>query len=66
MKLYQITSTMHGVTATRFVGTQAEAASRRATLVSAGAHRADITTTPVEVPTDKVGLLAFLNTQTGA
>ena len=66
MKAYQITSTLHGVTASRFVGSGAEAAARRAELTKAGAHRADIIIEVVEVPTDKAGLLKFLNTQTGA
>ena len=64
MNCYQITSFLHGVASTRFVGSQAEAAARRAALVKAGVHRANITTAMVEVPTDKKGLLAFINNST--
>ncbi|MCA9233252.1 MAG: hypothetical protein KDA57_21590 [Planctomycetales bacterium] len=45
-----------------WVGSQAEAATTRKTLVAdSGYQRKDIDTTEVDVPTDKKGLLAFLN-----
>lgn len=44
-----------------FVGSQAEAGTVRARLVKEGTPRKDITTTAVDVPTDKEGLLRFLN-----
>lgn len=44
-----------------FVGSQAEAATLRARLVKEGTARKDITTTAVNVPTDKESLLRFLN-----
>lgn len=44
-----------------FVGSQAEAAAVRARMVKEGAARKEITTISVNVPTDKEGLLRFLN-----
>lgn len=44
-----------------FVGSQAEAATLRASHVKGGVARKDITTIAVDVPTDKEGLLRFLN-----
>ena len=44
-----------------YVVSQADAASTRKRLVDEGFRRADITTTEVDVPTDKTGLLSFLN-----
>lgn len=44
-----------------FVGSQAEAATLRASHVKSGVARKDITTIAVDVPTDKEGLLRFLN-----
>lgn len=46
---------------TKWVGTQAEAANIRKQFVDAGRKRAELTTSEVNVPTDKAGLLAFLN-----
>jgi hypothetical protein len=45
----------------QFVGSQAEAATVRQRIVTEGTPRKNITTTPVDVPTDKEGLLRFLN-----
>lgn len=42
-------------------GSQAEAASARKELVGRGARRKDVKTYAVDVPTDKNGLLQFLN-----
>lgn len=44
-----------------FVASQADAATVRARLVKEGTPRKNITTTAVDVPTDKEGLLRFLN-----
>lgn len=44
-----------------WAGSQGEAASIRKQWVSGGTKRADITTDEVDVPTDKAGLLKFLN-----
>ena len=44
-----------------WVGTQADAASARKKLLNAGFKRADIKTEDVEVPTNKAGLIEFLN-----
>lgn len=44
-----------------FVASQADAANVRARLVKEGTPRKNITTTAVDVPTDKEGLLRFLN-----
>lgn len=61
MRLYRVTGPLAGVDTDRFVGTQEEAAARRKALVEAGARRAELTTEEVEVPTDKKGLIEFLN-----
>ena len=44
-----------------WVGSQADAAKKRKELVSSGFKRAEIETVEVDVPTDKAGLLAWLN-----
>lgn len=47
-----------------WAGTNAEAASERKRLVSElGFKRAEVATVEVDVPTNKEGLLAFLNSQ---
>ena len=66
MKLYLITSKTKvdvddTLEASEFVGSQAEAATVRARMNKDGIPRKDITTTAVDVPTDKEGLLRFLN-----
>lgn len=63
MKLYKI-STQHpeGNNKLVWVGTQADAAKTRKGLVEVdGFKRAQIATEEIDVPTDKAGLLAFLN-----
>lgn len=45
----------------KFVGTQADTASERKRLLAAGWHRKEITTAEIDVPTDKAGLISFLN-----
>lgn len=68
MKLYKITAKNTGGlndtpdSETHWVGSLAEASGKRKQLVSEGFKRADLTTDEVEVPTDKKGLLGFLNT----
>lgn len=61
MRFYLITAKSKDTEKAQFVATQSEAASTRKALVSDGFKRADVTTAEVDVPTDKVGLLAFLN-----
>lgn len=46
---------------THWVGTQADAAKARKKLADDGFKRAEITTDEVDVPTDKTGLLDWLN-----
>lgn len=48
-------------TTTTWNGSQAEASAVRAAAVRDGAKRKDVETEAVDVPTDKAGLLAFLN-----
>lgn len=45
----------------RWAGSQAEAATNRKTFVGMGFKRAEVNTVEVEVPTNKAGLLDFLN-----
>ena len=45
----------------KYVGTQAEAAATRKAYMALGATRKDIESVEVDVPTDKAGLMAFLN-----
>ena len=67
MKLHLVTAKMDFYDDDRerevseFVGSQAEAASVRARHVKEGTPRKNITTVAVDVPTDKEGLLRFLN-----
>jgi len=66
MKLYKITATGRPDSETpdsetHWVGTQADAASKRKQLVTNGYKRAEVDTEEVDVPTDKAGLLKFLN-----
>lgn len=66
MKLYRITAlnTSHGQTPDselHWVASKAEAASKRKELVASGFKRAEINTEEIDVPTDKKGLLGFLN-----
>jgi hypothetical protein len=59
MNLYRVISKHN--TAGVWAGSQSEAASLRKSLTDAGAKRADISTQTIEVPTNKAGLMAFLN-----
>lgn len=63
MKLYRITAddgdAKHVVT--EYVGTQAEGVAQRKKLKEDGFAQKHITTEDVEVPTDKAGLIDWLN-----
>mgnify|MGYP003544660126 CR=1 FL=1 len=61
MKLYKTTVSPGDKTTVSWQGTQADAASVRKRAMDDGAKRKDVTTEDVEVPTDKAGLLAWLN-----
>ena len=68
MKLYLVTAEVDvSEDGTKFArraiwsGSQAEAASARKELTARGAQRKDVKTYAVDVPTDKNGLLQFLN-----
>lgn len=70
MKLYKTTvisiATVNGVPNTKqttvtWNGTQSDASAVRAAAVRDGAKRKDVETEAVDVPTDKAGLLEFLN-----
>lgn len=61
MKLYKtMANTVEGPSV-RWAGSQAEAASQRKAFNASGIKRADVTTDVVEVPTNKAGLLEFLD-----
>lgn len=68
MKLYKIVakpdSSNPADTQTHWVGSQADAASRRKQLVTDGFKRVEIETIEHDIPTDKAGLLAWLNENT--
>lgn len=66
MKLYRIAAIRSTNSETpdseiHWVGSQADAAKKRKELVSSGFKRAEIETVEVDVPTDKAGLLVWLN-----
>lgn len=68
MKLYFVTGLVDApeegdgvVTESRWVGSQAEAGTVRKDMLSRGATRKGISTSDVDVPTNKEGLLQFLN-----
>lgn len=62
MKLYLITATTEdSKTHVIWGGSQAEAASARKEMLARGATRKDLKTYEVDVPTNKEGLLQFLN-----
>lgn len=63
MRLYKITAQGdHKLVPTvLFAGSQADAASQRKALTEQGYKRASIETKEVEVPTNKQGLIDFLN-----
>jgi hypothetical protein len=66
MRLYKITVTNSSDedlpdTKTCWVGSKAEGVQARKKLYDGGWRRKDVEETEVDVPTDKAGLLAFLN-----
>mgnify|MGYP000005144360 FL=1 len=67
MRLYKITATPNTgredqfTTQTNWVGSQADAASVRKSLVDDGWKRVEILTEEIDVPTNKDGLIKFLN-----
>ena len=62
MKLYRITATQDGeVKEVIWTGSQTESAKTRKELNAKGFKRAEIDTEEVDVPTNKDGLLTFLN-----
>lgn len=63
MKLYRISaqSAEGADQPVVWVGTQSDAGKARKTFVEGGFKRAEITTEEVDVPTNKEGLIAFLN-----
>lgn len=63
MKLYRIEaiSEQGADIIVRWVGTQSDAAKTRKELVADGFKRAELNTEEVDVPTNKEGLIAFLN-----
>lgn len=71
MKVYKITALRSTASSDtpdseiHWVGSQADAASKRKELTSSGFKRAEIETAEVDVPTDKAGLLSWLNANGG-
>lgn len=61
MKLYKTIADNGSDRLTLWAGTQADAASARKTFVQSGYKRAEVETVEVDVPTNKAGLLDFLN-----
>lgn len=61
MRFYLIHAKNSDAEKSVFVVSQADAAGARKEFVNEGFKRADITTTEVDVPTDKTRLLNFLN-----
>ena len=67
MRLYKISAAIESkdlsdaVLRIRYVGTQAEAAATRKEFLELGATRKGTESVEVDVPTDKAGLMAFLN-----
>lgn len=61
MKLYLITAKNSTSEAAKWAGSQAEAASTRKELISEGYKRVEMDTHDIDVPTNKDGLLRFLN-----
>lgn len=59
MKLYKITT--EGRNQTVWAGSQTESAKARKELTEAGVKRSEIKTTEYDVPTNKDGLLKWLN-----
>ena len=63
MKLYKIVGKTADKSKTVWTGSLADAGSTRVSMVSDGFTRKEIETFTVDVPTDKAGLLNWLNGQ---
>ena len=64
MKLYKITATNQDTSTDSkivWVGSQADAVQARKTFAAEGFSRKEVDTVEVNIPTDKTGLLAYLN-----
>lgn len=64
MRLYKITASSENATLPNrfmYVGSKAEGVLERKALMEQGFKRKDISEVEIEVPTDKAGLLKFLN-----
>lgn len=63
MKLYKITIKIDGEPqhSPTYVSSNDTAAAECERLLELGIHRKEITTEPIDVPTDKKGLIEFLN-----
>ena len=61
MKLYLIIAKNATSEAAKWAGSQAEAASARKEFIAEGYKRAEMDTHDIDVPTNKEGLLQFLN-----
>lgn len=61
MKLYFVKASAGCDYESRWVGTQSDAGKARKEFVEKGFKRAEITTEEVDVPTNKEGLIKFLN-----
>lgn len=63
MNLYKVTAKKSGqeLVEKKWVGSQAEAASVRKQFVDEGYKRVELETETVEIPTNKEGLLSWLN-----
>ena len=64
MKLYRV-SANSDVQKAVWVGTQSDAAKARKEFLADGFKRAELSTEEVDVPTNKEGLIAFLNGMEG-
>lgn len=65
MRLYKIECQTEEAPMTQFVGTKSEGVDARKKLYADGFTRKEVVETEVDVPTDKAGLIAFLNKMTG-
>jgi hypothetical protein len=68
MRAYRVsTSSVVGLTVTRFAGSQVEASqARRELMETYSVGMREVNLEEIDVPTDKKGLLAFLNTELSA
>lgn len=67
MRAYKVSMSLEGAEITGFAGTQKDATTARQTLVDKyGVKKSSVTIEDVDIPTDKTGLLDFLNTLVGA